>query len=217
MACNITDFPSYKMCQVCNRSTSDGGRGPWEAWEWLLTDRPGVFGLIGGAANPSGVALILALSVMAACSLPVVRKRGYFEVFYFSHLLYWSYVLLLILHAPEFWKWILVPLAVFVVEKAYRATANFAGRGRSVIVEGVTMASRSDACESRCMLTALNEAHFGYLLRVTKLEIKRPNNFKHSPGDWVFLRIPAIAKYEWHPFTISSAPEERDIITVHVR
>ena len=53
--------------------------------------------------------------------------------------------------------------------------------------------------------------------RVTKLVIKRPYSFKHSPGDWLFLRIPAIANYEWHPFTISSAPEERDVLTVHVR
>ncbi len=54
-------------------------------------------------------------------------------------------------------------------------------------------------------------------IRVTKLSIRRPYNFKHAPGDWVFLRIPAIAKYEWHPFTISSAPEETDTISVHVR
>jgi NADPH oxidase 5 len=28
------------------------------------------------------------------------------------------------------------------------------------------------------------------------------------PGDYVFVNIPTIAKYEWHPFTLSSAPEE---------
>ena len=42
--------------------------------------RPGVFGLIGGIANPSGVALILILSTMVICSLPFVRRGGYFEV-----------------------------------------------------------------------------------------------------------------------------------------
>src|SRR5262249_40013876 len=35
-------------------------------------------------------------------------------------------------------------------------------------------------------------------------------------GDYVFLRIPAIAKHEWHPFTISSAPEQTNL-TFHVR
>jgi hypothetical protein len=38
--------------------------------------------------------------------------------------------------------------------------------------------------------------------RVTKLKIKRPDGFKYEPGDWVFIRIPQIAKSEWHPFTI---------------
>ena len=45
--------------------------------------------------------------------------------------------------------------------------------------------------------------------KVTGLVIKKPNNFKHSPGDWVFIKIPQIARFEWHPFTISSAPEEK--------
>lgn len=38
--------------------------------------------------------------------------------------------------------------------------------------------------------------------------IKRPSHFCFRPGDYVFVNIPAIALYEWHPFTLSSAPEE---------
>ena len=30
----------------------------------------------------------------------------------------------------------------------------------------------------------------------------------YRAGDYIFVLIPAIAKYEWHPFTISSAPEQ---------
>ena len=47
--------------------------------------------------------------------------------------------------------------------------------------------------------------------------VKRPHNFNFAPGDWVFVKIPAIAKFEWHPFTISSAPEQADVISLHVR
>ena len=32
-----------------------------------------------------------------------------------------------------------------------------------------------------------------------------------------FSQIPAIAKSEWHPFTISSAPEDPNYFSVHVR
>ena len=30
-------------------------------------------------------------------------------------------------------------------------------------------------------------------------------------------QIPEIAMFEWHPFTISSAPEKKDFFTLHIR
>ena len=53
--------------------------------------------------------------------------------------------------------------------------------------------------------------------RVTHLVIKRPPHFCFRPGDYVFVNIPSIAKYEWHPFTLSSAPEQDDHIWLHIR
>ena len=53
--------------------------------------------------------------------------------------------------------------------------------------------------------------------RVTQLVIKKPYHFKHNPGDWVFIKIPQIANFEWHPFTISSAPENKEYFTLHIR
>lgn len=54
-------------------------------------------------------------------------------------------------------------------------------------------------------------------MQVTHLSITRPTNFNFQPGDYVFIQIPAIAKYEWHPFTISSAPEMKDYLWLHIR
>ena len=47
--------------------------------------------------------------------------------------------------------------------------------------------------------------------------ITRPPNFKFKPGDYVHINIPAIARNEWHPFTISSSPEQDGVLWVHVR
>lgn len=33
----------------------------------------------------------------------------------------------------------------------------------------------------------------------------------------MFIQIPCIARYEWHPFTISSAPEQKGFIWLHIR
>jgi NAD(P)H-flavin reductase len=35
-------------------------------------------------------------------------------------------------------------------------------------------------------------------------------------GQYIFLQSPPISTFEWHPFTISSAPEEKTV-TVHIR
>jgi len=48
--------------------------------EWLFTTDPGLFGLISGFANPTGVLLIIILFVMFICSQPFVRRGGCFEV-----------------------------------------------------------------------------------------------------------------------------------------
>ncbi|XP_057185831.1 NADPH oxidase 5 isoform X3 [Triplophysa rosa] len=53
--------------------------------------------------------------------------------------------------------------------------------------------------------------------KVTHLVIKRPPFFHFKPGDYVYINVPVIAKYEWHPFTISSAPEQQDTLWLHVR
>ncbi|NXH24786.1 NOX5 oxidase, partial [Myiagra hebetior] len=53
--------------------------------------------------------------------------------------------------------------------------------------------------------------------QVTHLVIQRPKSFHFQPGDYVFLNIPAIAAYEWHPFSISSAPEQPETLWLHIR
>jgi len=46
----------------------------------LFTTKHGTFGLVPGWANVTGWALLAILTVMALCALPVVRRKGYFEV-----------------------------------------------------------------------------------------------------------------------------------------
>ncbi|NWI01249.1 NOX5 oxidase, partial [Tichodroma muraria] len=55
------------------------------------------------------------------------------------------------------------------------------------------------------------------LLQVTHLVIQRPKSFRFQPGDYVYLNVPAIAAYEWHPFSISSAPEQPETLWLHIR
>lgn len=153
--------------------------------EWYFTSRPGFYGFISGWANPTGFLLIAVLMIMFICSLPFVRRGGSFEVFYWTHLLYVPFWFLVILHGPNFWKWFIIPGFIFLVERVLRFVWMRSNRGKSYVSSGILLPSK-----------------------VIHLVIKRPFHFCFRPGDYVFINIPTIAKYEWHPFTLSSAPED---------
>ncbi|PSN47090.1 hypothetical protein C0J52_23521 [Blattella germanica] len=173
---------------------NDPSMGNYTLTEWLLTDRPGKFGLVPGVANPTGIALIIILVIMFICSQPFVRRGGSFEIFYWTHLLYIPFWILVILHGPNFWKWFIGPGILYLIERLVRFVSMRSERGKTYISSGLLLPSR-----------------------VTHLVIKRPHHFDYHAGDYVFVNVPAIAKYEWHPFTISSAPEQEDYMWLHIR
>jgi len=98
------------------------------------------------------------------------------------------------LHAPDFWAWFLVPAIIWIIEVLYRSVVIYLGHGKTVVSSASILPSK-----------------------VTCLYIKRPPKFNFNAGDVVYVRIPAVANSEWHPFTISSAPETKDVFTIHVR
>lgn len=162
--------------------------------EWIFTSKPGHYGLIPGLANPTGVALFVILLIMFLCSQAFVRRGGCFEIFYWTHLMYVPFWVLLILHGPNYWKWFLLPGHLYLLERLMRLAWMKSERGKTYISSGLLLPSK-----------------------VTHLVIKRPLHFDFHPGDYVFVNIPAIAKYEWHPFTVSSAPEQEDYMWLHIR
>ncbi len=150
---------------------------------------PGAF-LFNTVVGATGAALLAVFGVMWAFALAPVRRTHRFELFYFTHLLYLAWFALAIAHAPSILPWVAAPLAGFLIERAMRSRR----RGQPVLAVGAH-ALRSG---------------------VTRLDLARPRGFTFRAGDYVFLRVPSVARHEWHPFTISSAPEN-DALTVHVR
>jgi len=51
--------------------------------------------------------------------------------------------------------------------------------------------------------------------KVLELQLKK-STFNYKPGQYLFLNCPYVAAQEWHPFTISSAPEE-EFVSLHIR
>jgi dual oxidase len=51
---------------------------------------------------------------------------------------------------------------------------------------------------------------------VTFLKFLKPSNFNYKSGQWVRIACPNLNSSEYHPFTLSSAPNEQHL-SVHVR
>jgi NADPH oxidase len=48
-----------------------------------------------------------------------------------------------------------------------------------------------------------------------EIRIRKPS-FKYVAGQWLFFQMPEVSRWQWHPFTISSAPDD-PYVSVHIR
>jgi NADPH oxidase len=48
-----------------------------------------------------------------------------------------------------------------------------------------------------------------------ELRIIKPS-FKYTAGQWLFIQVPEISSFQWHPFTITSAPKD-PYVSIHIR
>ncbi len=142
-------------------------------------------------AGLTGVLLMAIFLVMWVCALEFIRRGGHFELFYFTHFGYVAWFVLALMHGPVFWQWASVPIAGYVIERIIRTART-----------------------NRAMpVNALEPLTSG----VTRLELQLPDRFRYRTGDYVFIKYPEVSKHEWHPFTVTTCPEETGRLSVHVR
>ncbi|KAJ7560814.1 hypothetical protein O6H91_03G000800 [Diphasiastrum complanatum] len=55
-----------------------------------------------------------------------------------------------------------------------------------------------------------------YSGNVLALHMTKPLGFKYESGMYLFLQCSAVSPFEWHPFSITSAPSD-DVLSVHIR
>lgn len=131
-------------------------------------------------------------------------------MFYWSHLSYvWVWSLLMV-HCANFWKWFVVPGLLFLLEKIVGIAVSRIGGLYIVevnLLPSKVKESEPDQSDDQSLMFT-DTSCSNLCSQVTHLVIKRPQFFHFKPGDYVYINIPVIAKYEWHPFTISSAPEQ---------
>lgn len=135
------------------------------------------------------------------------KRRAKFERFWYTHHLFIVFFINWQLHGmfcmikPDrppycssntigvFWRYWLVGGVIFIFERILREVRS---RHRTYIHKVVQHPSK-----------------------VMELQIKKEKTTVRA-GQYIFLNCPEISYFQWHPFTLTSAPEE-DYISVHIR
>jgi len=139
----------------------------------------------------TGTLWLAVFAVMLWFARDAVRRSGRFELFARTHLLYVPWLLLALAHAPGARRWVALPVLCLALERWRRARLR-THHTTAILLEPLPSG-------------------------VTLVVLARPERFVFEAGEFLYLRLPAIAPGEWHPFTISSHPERSDLLTVHVR
>jgi len=151
--------------------------------------------------------------IMNACLFTMVyfamekRRRVKFERFWYSHHLFIPFFICWQLHGmwcmipPDrapfcswlqigvFWRYWLVGGVIFLYERVLREVRS---RHRTFISKVIQHPSK-----------------------VMEVQIKKDKTTTRA-GQYIFINCPDVSYFQWHPFTLTSAPEE-DYISVHIR
>ncbi|CAF0816413.1 unnamed protein product [Adineta ricciae] len=191
----------------------------------------GVGAMLSTTPGVTGVILCVCLLVIFSSSTALIR-RSFYEIFWFAHHLFVVFFICLILHGlqgliraqtnvdqhnpnicaslyrewgvnpqclvyPTFtgsqatsWMWLCAPLCLYVVERVLRFVRSL---------------------QNTEILDVIRHESSVIELRFRKKFMTKP-----QPGQYIYLKCFSIAKFEWHPFTVTSAPEE-DFVSVHIR
>ena len=52
--------------------------------------------------------------------------------------------------------------------------------------------------------------------KVVALYIQKPKVWDVKAGMYLFVQVPEVSSFEWHPFTITSAPED-EFVSIHIK
>nr|CAD7401821.1 unnamed protein product [Timema poppensis] len=144
----------------------------------------------------TGILLTLLTALIFVFSLPVARQRLY-NAFWITHSLYPLFYILMVLHGtgrliqePFFVYFFIGPCTLFIVDRMITVSTK---KVEVPVVNAELLPSN-----------------------VTMLEFKRPHNFEYKSGQWVRIACPTLNTSEYHPFTLSSSPNEASL-TVHIR
>lgn len=169
--------------------------------------------LVTGIEGVTGISMVVLLTIAFTLATGRFRRNGVrlpapfnkltgFNAFWYSHHLTGVVYILLLVHGTFLflahkwyqkttWMYISAPLLLYMVERNVRTR-------------------RSEHYSVKLLKVSVLPGN------VLSLILSKPQGFKYKSGQYIFLQCPAISSFEWHPFSITSAPGD-DYLSVHIR
>ncbi|KAI8325800.1 hypothetical protein GQ54DRAFT_254126 [Martensiomyces pterosporus] len=146
--------------------------------------------LFGNRTGLTGHFLLLLFVLIYGSSVPAVRRK-FHEAFYLMHHLFLPAIALMFVHgnAVSFQKYFAGPGAIYVIDRLYRFV-------------------RSRFRHPRILSVIQHPSN------VIELRIEK-RGMRPQVGQYIYINVPSISWLQWHPFTLTSAPEE-DELTLHI-
>ncbi|XP_043687052.1 ferric reduction oxidase 8, mitochondrial [Telopea speciosissima] len=156
-----------------------------------IQDKAGLWQKTGRIYIAGEIALVAGL-VIWITSLPQVRRRQ-FELFYYTHHLYVIFFVFFLFHVGDrHFYMVFGGILLFALDKLLR------------IIQ-----SRTDTCVLSARI---------FPCKVLELTLRKPLGLKYTPTSVIFMKIPSISKFQWHPFSVTSSSNvDKDTISVMIR
>ncbi|KAM5572340.1 respiratory burst oxidase [Rosa sericea] len=177
------------------------------------THKPTYVDLVKGAEGVTGIIMVVCMVIAFTLATkwfrrsliklpkPFNRLTGY-NAFWYSHHLFVIVYAVLVIHGvflylvhkwylKTTWMYLSVPVILYAGERILRIF-------------------RSGFYTVRLLKVAI------YPGNVLTLQMSKPPQFKYKSGQYMFVQCPAVSPFEWHPFSITSAPGD-DYLSVHIR
>ncbi|KAL5229083.1 hypothetical protein ABZP36_017348 [Zizania latifolia] len=175
--------------------------------------KPTYFTLVKGVEGITGVIMVVCMVIaftlatrwfrrsLVKLPRPFDKLTG-FNAFWYSHHLFIVVYIALIVHGEclylihvwyrrTTWMYLSVPVCLYVGERILRFF-------------------RSGSYSVRLLKVAI------YPGNVLTLQMSKPPTFRYKSGQYMFVQCPSVSPFEWHPFSITSAPGD-DYLSIHVR
>lgn len=130
----------------------------------------------------------LGAAVMVLLSQNYFRRHR-FELFYYTHHFFIVFFITGLIHAWSMWYFTGGGMILWFIDRLIRYYKSF----KTYPTTDIQVYNRD----------------------TTQISLQ-PNNFSFRAGQYAFINIPSISPLEWHPFTISSSPDET-AITFHIK